>query len=205
MFLWAEEWRIDSKLLPALTQLIYRGVSACTGIEALPIASHIEDVDITLFNPLTLDVMCTCESVRLLESFRSTLARIDFAEASVDVIPTAPQSTARPDVLFNVSCPSSSAVCCLRHFSQSANSYSDFVREARSRKSGTARSTGAVAGALGAVWLQVHVERALLPGPTGQPLGEPLLPEPREFVLPDDCNEIAFKFASATLSAFVVE
>ena len=123
----------------------------------------------------------------------------------MDVIPTAPQSTARPDVFFNVSCPSSSAVGCLRHFSHSANSYSDFVREARSRKSGTARSTGAVAGALGAVWLQVHVERALRPGPTGQPPGEPLLPEPPELVLPHDCNESAFKCASATLSAFVVE
>ncbi|KAI9467408.1 hypothetical protein BJY52DRAFT_67305 [Lactarius psammicola] len=212
--------------LPGLTQLIYRGVSAY--IEALLSrirSPRIEDVDIALFNQLTLDVPHTCEFVRELESFRPTRARIDFAEASVHIIVSAPQSTTSPDVFLSVSC-----------------TRLDFQVAATAQICGGLSATLLLAeelvlgfhhgGALSEEWrgevdpglwrgllapfrrvgtLRVHValvadvERALRPDPEDQPLGEPLLPELRELVLLHGSDEKALKSASAALSAFVDE
>jgi hypothetical protein len=91
--------------LPALTQLIYRGVSIY--IEALLARIHtplIQDLDITLFNQLTLGVPRTNEFLSQLETFRPTRALIDFAEPSAHVIVSALQLTDSPDAIFSVSC-----------------------------------------------------------------------------------------------------
>ncbi|KAH9032650.1 hypothetical protein EDB84DRAFT_1578531 [Lactarius hengduanensis] len=90
--------------LPELTQLIYRGVS--TYVEALLSriwSPRIEDLNVTLFGHPTLDVPLTCEFVHELESFQPTRVRIDFAETSVHIAVSAPQSTTSPDVFLNAS------------------------------------------------------------------------------------------------------
>jgi hypothetical protein len=91
--------------LPALTQLMYRGVSAY--VEALLARVHtplVQDVDITLFNQLTLGVPRTNAFLGQLETFRSTLARIDFAKSSSQIILSTLQPTDSPDIILSVSC-----------------------------------------------------------------------------------------------------
>ncbi|KAI9509601.1 hypothetical protein F5148DRAFT_735539 [Russula earlei] len=92
--------------LPALTQLIYRGVSAY--IEALLARIQtplIQDIDITLFNQLTLRVPSICRFIRDLETFRPTRARIHFAETSAHLVMSLSQPSESPDVSLSVSCP----------------------------------------------------------------------------------------------------
>ncbi|KAH9165389.1 hypothetical protein EDB89DRAFT_2010364 [Lactarius sanguifluus] len=210
--------------LPGLTQLIYRGVSAY--IEALLSrirSPRIEDVDIALFNQLTLDVPRTCEFVRELESLRPTRARIDFAEDSVHIIVSAPHSAASsPDVFLSVSCARFDFQVAAT--AQLCSGLSATLLPVEELVLGFHRG-----GALPEEWrgevdpglwrgflapfssvgtLRVHValaadvERALRLDPTAQPL----LPELREIVLlhgSDDENTL--KSASAVFSAFVDE
>jgi hypothetical protein len=91
--------------LPRLTQLIYRGVSAY--IEALLARIHtplVHDIDITLFNQLTLRMPRTNAFFAQLETFKPTRVRIDFTESSAHVIISALQPTDSPDILLSVSC-----------------------------------------------------------------------------------------------------
>lgn len=91
--------------LPALTQLIYRGVSAY--IEALLAQIRtplIRDVDVTLFNQLTLTIPRLRAFIRDLETFRPSRARIDFTETSAHLIVSAPQPCESPDVSLSISC-----------------------------------------------------------------------------------------------------
>lgn len=93
--------------LPALTQLIFRGVSAY--IEALLAQIRtplIQDVDIMLFNQLTLRIPRTRAFIHDLESFRPTHVRIDFAQTSAYIIVSAPQPSESPDISLGVSCVS---------------------------------------------------------------------------------------------------
>ena len=92
--------------LSSLTQLIYRGVSAY--IEALLsriLSPHIEDLDISLFNQLTLDIPRTCSFIRELDTLQPTKARIDFTESSAHITLSAQHHpTASPDIFLSVSC-----------------------------------------------------------------------------------------------------
>ena len=91
--------------LPALTQLIYRGVSAY--IESLLAQIRtplIRDVDVTLFNQLTLTIPRVRAFIRDLETFRPSRARIDFTETSAHIIVSAPQPSESPDVSLSISC-----------------------------------------------------------------------------------------------------
>ena len=214
--------------LPSLTQLIYRGVSAY--IEALLSrirSPHMEDVDIALFNQLTLDVPRTWEFIRELESFRPTRARIDFAEASVHIILSAPQSTALPDVFLSVSCVrldfqvAATAQLCGGLSATLQPPVEELVlgchqggralpEEWRGEVDpGLWRELLAPFRRVGT--LRVHValaadiERALRPGPADLQLGGQLLPELRELVLLHGSDENALKSASAALSAFADE
>ncbi|KAH9019114.1 hypothetical protein EDB85DRAFT_2154013 [Lactarius pseudohatsudake] len=210
--------------LPGLTQLIYRGVSAY--IEALLSrirSPRIEDVDIALFNQLTLDVPRTCEFVRELESLRPTRARIDFAEGSVHITVSAPHSTASssPDVFLSVSCArldfqvAATAQLC-SGLSATLLSVEELVlgfhrggalaEEWRGEVDpGLWRGFLAPFGSVGTlrvhVALAVDVERALRPDPTAQPL----LPELREIVLLHGSDENTLESASAVFSTFVDE
>ena len=99
---WGQLTRVE---LPALTQLIYRGVSAY--VEALLTRIQtplIQDVEITLFHQLTLGVPRTSAFLSQLETFRPTRARIDLSEASTHVIVSALQPTDSPDIALSVSC-----------------------------------------------------------------------------------------------------
>ncbi|KAH9032008.1 hypothetical protein EDB85DRAFT_1286097 [Lactarius pseudohatsudake] len=210
--------------LPGLTQLIYRGVSAY--IEALLSrirSPRIEDVDIALFNQLTLDVPRTCEFVRELESLRPTRARIDLAEASVHIVVSAPHSTASssPDVFLSVSCarldfqvaataqlcsglsatllPVEELVLGFHRGGALAEEWRGEVDPGLWR--GFLAPFGSVATLRVHVALAVDVERALRPDPTAQPL----LPELREIVLLHGSDENTLRSASAVFSAFVDE
>jgi hypothetical protein len=91
--------------LPALTQLIYRGVSAY--IEALLTQIRtplIRDVDVTLFNQPTLTIPRVRAFIRDLEIFRPSRARIDFTKTSAHIIVSAPQPSESPDVSLSISC-----------------------------------------------------------------------------------------------------
>ncbi|KAI0291197.1 hypothetical protein B0F90DRAFT_1778838 [Multifurca ochricompacta] len=94
--------------LPVLKQLIYRGVSAY--IEALLARIQtplIDDIDITLFNQLTLSIPRICNFVHNLETSRSTRARIGFSETSAHVVIVAAvpqQPTDSTDIFLGVSC-----------------------------------------------------------------------------------------------------
>ena len=93
--------------LPALTQLIFRGVSAY--IEALLAQIRtplIQDVDIMLFNQLTLRIPRIRAFIHDLETFRPTRVRIDFAQTSAYIIVSAPQPSESPDISLGVSCVS---------------------------------------------------------------------------------------------------
>ena len=99
--------------LPALTQLIYRGVS--TYLEYLLArirAPLLQDIDVTLFNQLTLRIPRTCTFISDLELFRPTGARIEFAQTSAHILlftasaalqPSEPQSQS-PDISLSVPC-----------------------------------------------------------------------------------------------------
>jgi len=99
--------------LPALTQLVYRGVSAYLEYLLARIrAPLLEDIDITLFNQLTLRIPRTCTFISDIELFRPTVARIDFAQTSAHILlftastalqPSEQQSQS-PDISLNVSC-----------------------------------------------------------------------------------------------------
>ncbi|KAH9019117.1 hypothetical protein EDB85DRAFT_583519 [Lactarius pseudohatsudake] len=201
--------------LPGLTQLIYRGVSAY--IEALLSrirSPRIEDVDIALFNQLTLDVPRTCEFVRELESLRPTRARIDFAEGSVHITVSAPHSTASssPDVFLSVSCArldfqvAATAQLC-SGLSATLLPVEELVLGFHRGGALPEEWRGFLApfGSVGTlrvhVALAVDVERALRPDHTAQLL----LPELREIVLLHGSDENRLKSASAVFSAFVDE
>jgi hypothetical protein len=99
--------------LPALTQLVYRGVSAyLESVLARILTPHLEDIDITLFNQLTLRIPRTCAFIGDLELFRPTGARIDFAQTSAHILfftasaalqPSVPQPQSQ-DISLSVSC-----------------------------------------------------------------------------------------------------
>jgi len=92
--------------LPALTQLVYRGVSAY--IEALLARVEtplIQDVNITLFNQLTLRIPHIYAFLRDIEMFRPARARIDFAETSAHLIVSGQQASGFLDISLAVSCP----------------------------------------------------------------------------------------------------
>jgi hypothetical protein len=73
--------------LPALTQLIYRGVSAYLEyLLARVRAPLLQDIDITLFNQLTLRIPRTCTFISDPELFRPTGARIEFAQTSAHIL-----------------------------------------------------------------------------------------------------------------------
>src|SRR5712672_2462444 len=96
---------ISRVTLPALTQLVYQGVSVY--IEALLARVEtplIQDIDITLFNQLTLTIPHICGFIRDLESFRPACARIDFAQTSAHLIMSGPQPSESPDISPAVSC-----------------------------------------------------------------------------------------------------
>jgi hypothetical protein len=99
--------------LPALRQLVYRGVS--TYLESLLARIRtpvIQDIDVTLFNQLTLRIPRICTFISDLEPFRPTTARIDFAQTSAHILlfvpsmalqPSESQSQS-PDISLSVSC-----------------------------------------------------------------------------------------------------
>ena len=99
--------------LPALTQLIYRGVSAYFEyLLARFRAPLLQDIDITLFNQLTLRIPRTCTFISDLELFRPTGARIEFTQTSAHILlftasaalpPSGPQSQS-PDLSLSVPC-----------------------------------------------------------------------------------------------------
>lgn len=208
--------------LPGLTRLLYRGVSAY--IEALLSrirSPHIEDVDIALFNQLTLDLPRTCEFVRELDSLRPTRARIDFAEASVHFVVFAPQPTASPDVFLSVSCArldfqvATTAQLCgglsatllpaeelVLGFYQDGALPEEWRGEVDPRLWRRLLAPFRSVGTLRVhVALAADVERALRSGTADQPL----LPELRELVLLHGSDANALKSASAALGAFVDE
>ena len=102
--------RID---LPALRQLVYRGVSAyLESLLARIRTPVIQDIDVTLFNQLTLRIPRICTFISDLESFQPTAARIDFAQTSAHILlfvpsmapqPSESQSQS-PDISLSVSC-----------------------------------------------------------------------------------------------------
>ena len=101
--------------LPALTQLVYRGASAYLESFLARIRSPLlQDIDITLFNQLTLRLPRTCTFIGDLELFRPTSARIDFTQTSAHMLlftaSAAPQlsepQSQSPDMSLSVSCAS---------------------------------------------------------------------------------------------------
>ena len=207
--------------LPALTQLIYRGV--CAYIEALLSrirSPRLEDVDIALFNQLTLNLPRTCAFVRELEAFRPTQARIDFAEASVRITVSASQSTASPDVFLSVSCARLDfQLAAMAQLGGGGGGLSTTLQPVEELVLGFHQGEEWRGEVDLRLWralfapfhsvrtLRVHValaadvECALRPGPADQPL----LPELRELVLLHGSDENALKSASAAFSAFANE
>jgi hypothetical protein len=99
--------------LPVLRQLIYRGVSAyLESLLARIRTPLIQDIDITLFNQLTLSIPRICTFVSDLEPFRPTAARIDFAQTSAHILLFVPSMALQssesqsqsPDISLSVSC-----------------------------------------------------------------------------------------------------
>jgi hypothetical protein len=100
--------------LPALKQLVYRGVSAyLESLLAQIRTPDIQDIDITLFNQLTLRIPRICTFISDLESFRPTMARIDFALTSAHILLFVPSmsllqsdesQSQSPDISFSVFC-----------------------------------------------------------------------------------------------------
>ncbi|KAF8263062.1 hypothetical protein EI94DRAFT_1741925 [Lactarius quietus] len=207
--------------LPALTQLIYRGVSAY--IEALLSrirSPRIEDVDISLFNQLTLDLPRTCTFLRELDSLRPTRARIDFAEASAHLTISSPQPTASPDIFLSISCArldfqvSATAQLCavLSATLEPAEElvlgfHSSAMLEEWRQEIDTGLWWALLAPFRNVGTLRVHValvddvDRALRLSPADQPL----LPELRELVLLHGSDQTALKSATAAFSGFIDE
>jgi hypothetical protein len=208
--------------LPSLTRLIYRGFSAYVEALLSRIRSpRMEDVDISLFNQLTLDIPRTCTFLHDLDTLRPTRAHVDFAESSVHITLSAPQPTASPDIFLSVSCArldfqlSSMAQLCaalsaslepaeklvLGYYGGSAlpEEWRDEV------DMGLWRALLAPFCHVGT--LPVHVplvddiQRALKLGPADQLL----LPEMREIVLMHASDENALNAATAALGTFVDE
>ncbi|KAI0253530.1 hypothetical protein BJV78DRAFT_183623 [Lactifluus subvellereus] len=225
---WGPLTRVE---LPALTQLIYRGVSAY--VEALLMRIRtplIEDVEITLFYQLTLGLPRTGAFLSQLETFRPSRARIDFSEVSTHVIVSAPQPTNSPDITLSVSCAqldfqvSGMAQICNGlpgallpvedltlgfHEGKMPEEWRDSVDPAlwralltRFRRVGTLRVHVALAGDL---------ERALRPQTDGA--GGPLIEQGLDVLLPDlhtlvllhGSDKHALTAASDALSGFVEE
>jgi hypothetical protein len=99
--------------LPALKQLVYRGASAYLEHLLARIRTPvIQDIDITLFNQLTLKIPRICTFISDLESFRPTTARIDFAQTSAHILLFVPSVALQssesqsqfPDISVSVSC-----------------------------------------------------------------------------------------------------
>ncbi|KAN0103838.1 hypothetical protein V8E52_011520 [Russula decolorans] len=99
--------------LPALKQLVYRGFSAyLESLLARIRTPVIQDIDITLFNQLTLRVPRICTFISDLEPFRPTTARIDFAQTSAHILLFVPSMALQasesqsqtPDISLSVSC-----------------------------------------------------------------------------------------------------
>jgi hypothetical protein len=99
--------------LPALRQLVYRGVSAyLESLLARIRTPLIQDIDFTLFNQLTLRIPRICTSIGNLEPFRPTTARIDFAQTSAHILLFVPSMVLQssesqsqsPDISLSVSC-----------------------------------------------------------------------------------------------------
>ena len=219
--------------LSSLTQLIYRGVSAY--IEALLSrirSPHIEDLDISLFNQLTLDIPRTCSFIRELDTLQPTKARIDFAESSAHITLSAQHHpTASPDIFLSVSCTrldfqvSATAQLCaglstsldpveellLGYYGGGGSALPDEWRE---EEVDTGLWRALLAPFCHVSTLRVHValvadlERALRSlvgvGPADQ-LPVLLLPEMREIVLLHTSDENALESATATLGTFVDE
>ena len=106
----APQTRIE---LPALRQLVFRGVSAYLESFLARIRTPaIEDIDFTLFNQLTLRIPRICTFISDLEPFRPTTARIDFAQASAHILLFVPSMASQsgesqsqsPDISLSVSC-----------------------------------------------------------------------------------------------------
>ncbi|KAH9956605.1 hypothetical protein BC827DRAFT_1270799 [Russula dissimulans] len=98
--------QMDRVTLPALAQLVYRGVSAY--IEALLARVEtplLQDVDITLFNQLTLRIPHICAFFRDLEVYWPARACIDFTETSAHLLVSAPRSIEPADISLAVFCP----------------------------------------------------------------------------------------------------
>jgi hypothetical protein len=209
--------------LPSLTQLIYRGVSAYIETLLSRIRSPcIEDVDISLFNQLTLDIPRTRTFLHDLDSLRPTRAHIDFAESSAHIALSAPQPTASPDIFLSVSCArldfqlSATAQLCAA-LSASLEPAEELVLgfyggatlpEEWRDEVDTGLWRALLAPFCHVRTLRVHValvddvERALRLGPVVDQL---LLPEMREIVLMHAGDESALKAATAALGTFVDE
>ena len=220
--------------LSSLTQLIYRGVSAY--IEALLsriLSPHIEDLDISLFNQLTLNLPRTCSFIRELDTLQPTKARIDFAESSAHITLSAQHhSTASPDIFLSVSCTrldfqvSAMAQLCaglstslapveellLGYYGGGGSALPDEWREEEVVDTGLWRAL--LAPFCHVSTLRVHValvadlERALRwlvgVGPADQ-LPVLLLPEMREIVLLHTSDENALESATAALGTLLDE
>ena len=209
--------------LPSLTRLIYRGVSAY--IEALLSrirVPHIEDLDISLFNQLTLDVPRACSFIRELDTLRPTKARIDFTESSAHITLSAPHPATSPDIFLSVSCTrldfqvSATAQLCagLSTALDPAEElvlgcyYGALPDEWREEEVDTGLWRALLAPFCHVGTLQVHValvadlERALR---LTDQMPVLLLPEMREIVLLHASDENALKSASAALGAFIDE
>lgn len=99
--------------LPALKQLVYRGVSAyLESLLARIRTPVIQDIDITLFNQLALRIPRICTFISDLEPFQPTTARIDFAQTSAHILLSVPSMALQssesqsqsPDISLSVSC-----------------------------------------------------------------------------------------------------
>ena len=106
----ASQARIE---LPALKQLVYRGVSSYLESLLTRIRTPvIQDIDITFFNQLTLRIPRICTFINDLQSFRPTAARIDFAKTSAHILLFVPSMALQssesqsqsPDISLSVSC-----------------------------------------------------------------------------------------------------
>ena len=219
--------------LSSLTQLIYRGVSAYMEALLSRIRSpHIEDLDISLFNQLTLDIPRTCSFIRELDTLQPTKARIDFAESSAHITLSTPHHpTASPDIFLSVSCTrldfqvSAMAQLCaglstsldpveellLGYYGGGGSALPDEWRE---EEVDTGLWRALLAPFCHVCTLRLHValvadlERALRSlvgvGPADQ-LPVPLLPEMREIVLLHTSDENALESATAALGTLLDE
>ena len=101
--------------LPALRQLIYRGVSAyLESLLARIRTPVIQDIDVTLFNQLALRIPRICTFISDLESFQPTTARIDFAQTSAHILLFDPSLALQSSESHSQSLDISLSVSCAR-------------------------------------------------------------------------------------------